>query len=691
MTESSDLAAFAEDFSQDIVASSYDHEDAAFLEDLFTLAAVQYLADAGEVEDADICFHRAYGVKANGFNMDFELGRLSILISDFTQSVPPARVQKADVEAGFRRAIGFVRKAYHDYHLELEESSPAFDMALTVRDLKPQTNEIRVYYLTDGLTTVGSLPEGEIDGIRTTLQIWDLLRFFRLHSSGRQQEAIEIDFSERFGTAIPYLEVPAGDGDYTTFLATVPGEILAKLYGEFGARLLEQNVRAFLQARGAVNQGIRRTILQEPSRFLAYNNGITATAEWVQKGTATDGTHGITRLRNLQIVNGGQTTASLYHTQSKDKADLRGIHVQAKLAVVDGSVVDKIVPLISRYANSQNKVNEADFSANDPFHVRIEELSRTVWAPAPAGTKEQSKWFYERARGQYADEKNRQRTPARKRAFSAIYPSRQKFTKTDLAKFAHCWDQLPHIVSRGAQKNFREFTLRLDEQDSVTTEVSDYQELIGKAILFRSTERLVSSLKFGGYRANIVAYTIAYLSHVAGQRIDLSEIWSQQAIGPGLQEAVLAVAPVVWRSITSAPGGKNVTEWCKSENCWDVVQKLEVPLPETFFAEPTPTAQRSVTGAGALRERPIRSGSSEPSLEEQEEIARSIAIPAETWFEVSHWGRETGHLQGWQRSLAYTMGRVVSNGWTPSPKQAKQGLRLLDIAVGHGFSPSAGM
>src|SRR5690606_7208558 len=141
-------------------------------------------------------------------------------------------------------------------------------------------------------------------------------------------------------------------------------------------------------------------------RFFAYNNGITATADYIDFEEAPDGLK-IRKVRNLQIVNGGQTTASLFHTAKKDKADLSGIFVQAKLSVIPEEHVDEIVPLISRFANSQNKVSDADFFANDPFHIEIEELSRSVWTPAIGGTSHATHWFYERARGQYMDAKAR--------------------------------------------------------------------------------------------------------------------------------------------------------------------------------------------------------------------------------------------------------------------------------------------
>jgi AIPR protein len=236
------------------------------------------------------------------------------------------------------------------------------------------------------------------------------------------------------------------------------------------------------------------------------------------------------------------------------------------------------VPLISRYANNQNKVSEADFFANDPFHIRIEELSRTIWAPASDGTQRQTRWFYERARGQYADAKNRESTPARQKVFTSTHPTTQKFTKTDLAKFEHTWDRLPHVVSLGAQKNFSRFTLRLTEQGKFEPDDTYFTHLVAKAILFKSTEKIVDREKFGGYRANIVTYTLAYLSFIDEKHVDLNFIWRHQSVSPDLQQTLVIISRKIHKVITNPPDGRNVTEWCKKESCWKAAQEISCDM-----------------------------------------------------------------------------------------------------------------
>jgi hypothetical protein len=262
---------------------------------------------------------------------------------------------------------------------------------------------------------------------------------------------------------------------------------------------------------------------------------------------------GITRIRDFQIVNGGQTTASLFHGVRKDDADISSVSVQLKLnRVRDASQLEDVVARISRFANSRNKVNVVDFSANDPFHRRIEELSRTVWAPAANGSQRQTHWFYERARGQYADERARAGTPTKVREFELINPRQKMLTKTDLAKYENTWLQRPYLVSRGAQKNFAAFAVDLHRTTAPTPDEPWFQRIAAKALLFKEAEALVRVGEFGGYRANIVTYTLAVIFHATAPRIDLEVIWKTQAVPAPLQNMIRAVCADV---LIRPPGG----------------------------------------------------------------------------------------------------------------------------------------
>lgn len=455
--------------------------------------------------------------------------------------------------------------------------------------------------------------------------------------------------------------------------------MLAALYDEFRDRLLEKNVRSFLQVKGGVNRGIRDTLRDEPDMFLAYNNGISVTAESVELVRDENGKPSIKHIRDMQIVNGGQTTASIFNAKNDRKiaADLSQVYVQMKISVIHSEEdIDEIVPRISTFANTQNKIQVADFSANDPFHRRIEELSRTVWAPAQGGMRPRN-WFYERARGQYADMLTRESTSKRKKEYKETHPL---FTKTDLAKYENTWDQLPWQVSEGAQKNFHKFMLRLNERKGFVPDEVYYQNLIAKAILFRQTEKLVQKQQYGGYRANIVTYTLAFLSFKTAQRIDLGRIWKEQSITPALESEIVDVSRFVQKLITNPPGGANIGEWCKKEKCWQVIREYDFVLSDELQSELLSVARPVV------KNQPASSSIGSLSKDELALIDEAAAIPAETWFALSRWAKETKNFQPWQRSLLFSVGTVIGRGQKPSIKQATHAVKAYREAIEKGFT-----
>lgn len=361
--------------------------------------------------------------------------------------------------------------------------------------------------------------------------------------------------------------------------------------------------------------------------------------------------------------------------------DLSRVLVQAKLTQVQPELIEELVPQISRYANTQNRVNEADFSANHPFHVKIQQLSETVWAPG-----EQHRWFYERARGQYQVAKARAgTTPARTRRFSETTPKQQKFDKVLLAKYVNSWAQLPHIVSRGSQKNFVDFMLRLSKAQGASWEpdAEYYRELIAKGIIYKRAEKVARMHKFPGYRANAVAYTVALISYRTAGRVDLRTIWDRQDCSQALADTLYIWMPQVWGEFTRSAGDRNVTEWCKKEECWRSVQMLALSLPaelesELASGQPLPTVGDSSERRGQGL-----------TPQDRENIARVMQVPAEDWVHLTGWGSRTGLLKHWQIGIATTLATYAATGWTkvPSKKQAKQGVAILSIAEEHSAWP----
>ena len=676
MTSDKSLNQFYIDLMEEVEMASEAETSGWTKDDFLTSIMLEYLEEAGDVTDPIMCPFRSYGLQLNAYAISEDYSSLDIFVTLLSNAETPKSVSQTEVDAAIKRAIQLYQKAINDLYTSFEKDNDTYEFAITVNKWKEEIKEVRICALTNGLVKPIPLQNISVGSADISFAIWDIDRLYRCVTSGKMRETIEIDFAEKYGCTIPCIENNTSE-KYGVYLAIISGELLASMYGEYRDRLLEKNVRSFLQVKGAVNKGIRDTLRTEPDMFLAYNNGISVTAEAVEIVRDENGKPSIKKIRDMQIVNGGQTTASIFNASQDKKmpADLTKVYVQMKLSVISSPEnMDEIVPRISAFANTQNKIQLADFSANDAFHRRVEELSRTIWAPAKNGMKPVN-WFYERARGQYADMLSRESTTLRRKQFKETHPY---FTKTDLAKYENTWDQLPYYVSEGAQKNFRRFTLRLNDRNNALPDERYYQYLIAKAILFRRTEKLVQQQHFGGYRANIVTYTIAYISYRTAQRIDLDRIWKEQSLSETLEKEIVNISQLVHSVITNPPGGANISEWCKKEKCWDAVkaieytlaQELESELISVKYATIKPTATKSIDSL---------------TDEEQAMIDKAAEVPATTWFALSRWAKETNNFQPWLRSMLFSVGTIVNRGKKPSVKQSRQALKALEEALDKGF------
>lgn len=564
---------FFHDFRQETLAGA--EADSTYQLEAFMNAVSNELIETGFIEGYEYCHYRPRGVRVDGywFNDD---GVLDIFVADFECRRELETLTRTDVDVLFKRVSNFFEASLQG-KLQPDVTTPEYGFIRQIADRRATLRKLNFYLTSERVLSdrFQAFPEGEVSGIHATYHVWDMARFQRQRNSRGHKEALDIDFVEMFGGGINCLSANLGFDAYQSYLTVMPAPILTALYERYSARLLEQNVRTFLQARGNVNKGIRATILNEPQMFFAYNNGITATAQQVQTRMTSTGLQ-IVHITDLQIVNGGQTTASLFHTQRSDKADISGIFVQMKLSVIDSEQSEMVVPRISEYANTQNRVNAADFFSNHPFHVRMAEFSRRIWAPAEAGVQRETKWFYERARGQYLDAQSKLTAGEQKR-FRAEYPKSQMFTKTDLAKFENVFDDHPRWVNLGSQKNFARYAQRIGKEwEKASDEFNElyFRRAIARGILFRTTEKLVSQQSWynGGYRANIVAYSLSILSEITKRRItsvNYQRIWATQTVDNVLLKALEIIAAAVNEDIIQPPPGiSNISEWCKREGCW---------------------------------------------------------------------------------------------------------------------------
>ncbi|TMU20383.1 AIPR family protein [Halomonas sp. ATBC28] len=604
------------EFHRELIADLQGEADVGrtYTKEAFFERMSDILTEAGELDGADYAYYEGTGqngvvMQVDGYGGDPRdaQGVLSLVLCDYEVTDEIRRFHGEQLKSRFNRMAVFLRHALReDFREKLEESSFGFMLAELIATTWHSVTKIKLILVTNAekRVKVDGLPAGSIDEKPVTYSVWDLARIEKFIRSGQTREDLLIDFEKDFGGAIPVLSASLGDASLESYIAVIRGSQLGDIYEKWGPRLLEANVRSFLQARGKVNQGIRDTLESQPEMFFAYNNGITATADNVEIRQTENGPV-LVRADNLQIVNGGQTTASIHSTRkqrtNRPKARLDKVYVQMKLNVVPPDAAEEIIPNISLYANSQNKVNDADLASNHPFQMRLQEFSRRILAPKGGSSYQETKWFYERARGQYPDERSR-RTEAERRKFDLEYPRSQYFNKTDFAKFENSWIGLPYIVSQGAQKNFVAFQKEIaKEWKRSDTRFDDtwFKRMIAKAIMFRRLEKSVPQQPWyeGGYRANIVTYSmakIAYDINKQGKFVDLDKVWRQQSIPEPIEHALLVAAESAHDVITHPPEGiRNISEWAKKQACWAQVQQRKLAYPpelKEYLATPSEAA-----------------------------------------------------------------------------------------------------
>lgn len=661
-----------------------------YASEAFLQLVLDRLVAAGELEEGSLAHHRGKGLRGRNIAVDaYDLASdddtVLLVVLDYDLA-PDAGVRPwSRVTKHLQELAAFADEAVRGGTvMELEPSSPAYGLAASIHRREVPITRFVLYYVTDGMianrTKEFVLPD--IGRAQVTWHVQDMMAIYKQDRAGSEREAIEIDLVRHLGHGLPCLPVKT-PGELNTYLAAVPGDLLADLYREHGSRLLESNVRAYLSGRGKINKGIRTTLQNDPVKFLPYNNGITATAASVSLTASKDGPL-LDSITDLQIVNGGQTTASLFYSRRDYKADLANVWVQMKLVEVEPSDSEELVPAIARYANSQNKVNETDFFSNHPFHQRLEQLgNRQVFAPSVAGTRYQSHWFYERTRGAWENQRNKEKQLSKIKAFEAEYPKAQIITKTDAAKYLVAWEGRPHVVSQGAQKNFMAFAehaskLWTHSQESVNQDY--YRNLVAKGILFRDIRLgvLKSEWYDKGYLANITAYTLAALPLFFEKqfrgRFDLDIVWREQTAGEQLTDELVRLAKQVWLVLTDERRPiMNVTEWAKREECWKRVQALDFRFVPTLKKY---AISREVQFARA-QEASANQKADNALLDEMALLTK----PKEFWPALNQFGRRNRLLD--ERALNIL--NLLMAGKQPSPAQIGVIHRLVTRATKMGF------
>ena len=691
------LLTFLKEIENDITADVQPNagNPADFRELAFSRILADELEAAGFLESPVICHFEnrksAAAFKVSGYGVPDEDSRLDLFLTIY-HGGPHAELpvlNASEIDKSFTKLERFLGYALSGLHAAIEPALPERNMAERIHQLRGKFDRVNFFLFTNSRLVVRREKQrkAQVHGVPAAYEVWDIERFSRLRESGTSYEALNVDLRGQPDGGLPCVRLDAKNEGYRTCIAIFPGLLLHDLYDEHGSRLLELNVRSYLQAKGKINKGILETLRSDPAAFMAYNNGITVVAEKILFGNLKDGRNGILELQGMQIVNGGQTTASIHRAAKDFEADLSQVYVQGKIVTVDPINFNELVPLISRYANSQNKVTDTDLQANHRFHIGLDRVAQREWTP-----DQTSKWFYERARGSYQTARSKTgTTDSLRKKFDREFPTHQRFTKEDLAKFENCWRALPYVVNRGGQKNFTQFMTFIKEDlgelpDNWKPSPEEFRANIGKAILFRDVQHIVKAdASITAYRINVTTYTVSLLAETTARRIDLDAIWRRQAISAALAETARIWSPVIFKALLkySQKVTMHIDNILKSQAAWEHMLSLDLRVTPACERE---LRQSSAATTGVLRAATYPGNGAALNPQDHNNVARCLELDATRWLAAVNWASQSGKFPILTINVAATLAGYAAQGWTrtPSAKQAKHGALVIEAARAAG-------
>lgn len=640
-------------------------------------AILEYLEDNGEVNVPELCIFQKTRTRITAYDYNDEAESLDLFYLVKAETLL-GKINKSKIDQGFNYLMSFYRESMNGTLLKsvsVNANDELEEVAKLVQSTKGKINQLRLYVITDGLTdpdAAGAAVESEDSEYIIEYNVWDMQRVYQQHNIRTGKEKVEIDFPTEYNTELQCLKMSEENPFVDAYMAIIPGVTLAKIYKKYQQVLLEKNVRTFLQFKGKVNKGIRKTLREEPDMFFSYNNGISTTVSEIEV-KEVDGTLYITRLYDWQIVNGGQTTASIAASLNDREVELNRVFVPMKVSVIRNvENSDEIVKAISFSANSQTAIKNSDFSANEPYLVDLEKFSRSEWVPN-GKAKPVCKWYFERTRGQYLDQLA-QLSGFNEKSFKREYPKSQKINKTDIAKYEASWSMQPYNVCRGAENNYTIFVADIKRERPMVTG-NYYKNIIAKCILFNTIDSIVKSKKLGGYKANMNAYMMAAISFLSDKNLDMTYIWENQMVQQDVIDRIEELIPLVWTHLTGGSVGgnqsSNVGEWSKKPECWNRL-KLKLGDYDKFEQE---LMQTETNDDGTYL-----------NEAQQNKIQEAEAIEPNFWFALANWAKTRDLLTPMDRKAAYNFGTMRSrNRNFKSLKQAQYAMKIVEKAQELGF------
>lgn len=635
------LKEFARDF-MDLVKEEA-AENGTSVEQQFTENVLEYIKEEGAAVSPELFFcvnkdcsrptENDY-YKINAFDYSESAGILDLFITSYIEGEGLNELSKKKIELAHNSLMHFLTKSLKDdkmYQKYLIEDAEVSEVIETIRSEFKNKNIslIRFFVLSNGQLKIDyNMPAEIVVGDNTfdfEFNIWDISAIRNSEIAAQHDGAIIVDFETEFANSIECLEMSESNG-VKSYLAIMPAVILAKVYKQYKTRLLNQNVRNYLGGTIKVNKGMAKTLREDPSMFFAYNNGISSTASKVDVKQDEGGKQYITTVTNWQIVNGGQTTNTIFNMHNRG-FDLKNAHVTLKISEINFDDEKKksiAISDIARYANSQTQIKESDLAANIDYMLKLDEISKSEWTPANSARKN-TQWFFERMRGQYDNAKGEPRTKKAK-DFINQHPKRQRFTKTDIAKWEMAWAIRPDIASKGGEQSFDFFHKTQLKIDSIEVDKNYFHHLIAKAIIYQTIADICKQSGIKGYINIICNYVLSTLSWKSRGNLDLDYVWNHQEIHPSMRISIEQATDIVNKYILKlGQEGLNPSVKAKKDTFWKEITLRMIGLPE-------------------LDKALLSINEEELTADNQEKIEHFEKLPAETWRQLSIWGKESRKL-----------------------------------------------
>ncbi len=570
-----ELKTFAEELQQETTEMM---EDSSNRSEAFAKYILEEIGEAAHLNDPKVfCATKANSAgsiigQIHGYDISRNGQTVSLFYILYNAKPDTEMIPAADYNKAIARLQGYYKEALRGLYHDLSSDSPDYALAKYICTMDDEVVTVRLSVITNGIVKNQEVKKCTIYNKNIQIDCWDIKKLYINLHSGLDHIPVIVDFQKEYPYKIPYIEMAATKENYRCILAMLPGQFIYEIYERYNTDLLQNNVRYFLGFKGKgktnANIGILDTLKTSPHMFLAYNNGITATATDVAVNT-TDGKTGTLELINdLQILNGGQTTASIFFAKRlHPEIDLSEVFVQIKIIVLNENAYDMIAD-ITKYSNSQSKIKYADFSSNNRFNVKFQEISRTLYAPDKMKNNNLTHWYYERVRGQYDIDRKKYPGVDNELYFEKINPKNQKIKKEVMAKLWFCWKQEPHRAMIGGQKCYEDF-MDCAVKEGIIPDELYFKQTVALMIIYNYMNHAILSRKYGGVRLAVICYSMAMLSMLTVKKLDLVKIWDEQDISIPLKDFIDELAPQIkdffYRNVSDP---SMLLNWCRKQETW---------------------------------------------------------------------------------------------------------------------------